>query len=300
MIKNKFILGVGAQKAGTTYLFGGIRENKSMFSNCPKEMHLLDKLFSDSKQSQIEKIEKELKDTNISKKSRLQLKRQKEFIQNPESYFDFFADQASNIGITHVGESTPAYSTLNQEQLKYIRDNLKAKGFEIKIIFMLRDPFERVSSTCRMALKREFKKDIKNLEAILQKDPYYLKQFISQDQFEEKLKSTYSNEFNKNRTCYEKTIENLQNIFTDDEIFIDFFEDMFNDKFKLKISQFLELDDLVLKTNNIRNITPKFEPIKESLKSEIINYYKNTYIYIKQKYPLKAIKCWKGSYEILN
>tara|TARA_A100001011_G_C14271449_1_gene827166 strand:- start:769 stop:1671 length:903 start_codon:yes stop_codon:yes gene_type:complete len=300
MVKNNFILGVGAQKAGTTFLFGGIRQSKSMFSKCPKEMNILDNLHSDLKQNKIENIEKELKKTNLSKESSFQLKRRRDFIKNPERYFDFFADKASEKGITHVGEFTPSYSSLNQEQLKYIRDNLKARNFEIKIIFMLRDPFERISSMCRMGIKRRFKKNHKNLEELLIKDPYYLKKFISQEQFEEKLKLTYSKEWNKKRTCYEKTIENLENIFAHDEIFIDFFEDMFNDKFKQKISRFLELHDIILESNEIRNITPKFEPIKESLKSEIINYYKNTYLYIKQKYPLKAINLWKASYEILN
>ena len=75
---------------------------------------------------------------------------------------------------------------------------------------------------------------------------------------------------------------------------------MFDDKFGQKISEFLELDDIVLETNKIRNITPKFDPVKESLRAEIIDYYKNTYIYIKQKYPSKALKFWKSSYEILN
>ena len=300
MVKNTFILGVGAQKAGTTYLFGGIRESKSMFSKCPKEMRILDNLDSNSKQNTIENIEKELKNTNLSKKSSFQLKRRRDFIKNPEKYFDFFADKASKKGITHVGEFTPSYCSLNKEQLKYVRDNLKARDFEIKIIFMLRDPFERVSSMCRMGIKRKFKKDHKNLEELLRKDPYYMKKFISQEQFERRLKSSYSKDWMQFRTCYEKTIENLQNMFKEDEIFIDFFEDMFNDNFKLKISRFLDLDDLVLQSNKIRNITPKFEPIKESLKSEIINYYKTTYLYIKQKFPDRAINLWKASYEVLN
>ena len=104
---------------------------------------------------------------------------------------------------------------------------------------MLRDPVERVISMCRMGLKRKFKKDIKDLEKILIKDPYYLKKFVSQEQFEKKLKSDYSQKFNKTRTCYEKTIENIQNKFSDDEIFIDFFEDLFDDNFGKKISEFL-------------------------------------------------------------
>ena len=58
---------------------------------------------------------------------------------------------------------------------------------------------------------------------------------------------------------------------------------MFNNKFGQKISEFLELDDIIFDTNKIKNITPKFDPVNESLRSEIINYYKNTYIYIKQK-----------------
>lgn len=92
------------------------------------------------------------------------------------------------IGKTHFGDFTPSYSKLNQKQLKYIRDNLKARGFKIKIIFMFREPIERVISMCRMDIKREFKKNIKDLEKILKKDPYYLKKFVSQEQFENKLK----------------------------------------------------------------------------------------------------------------
>ena len=113
MVKNKFILGVGAQKAGTTYLFKCIRKSKSVFTNNPKEMHIFDNSFFNSKKSKIEEIEKELKETNLSNKSRLKLKRQMDFIQTPERYFDFFADQASNTDITHFGEFTPSYCKLN-------------------------------------------------------------------------------------------------------------------------------------------------------------------------------------------
>ena len=94
MIKKIFILGVGAQKAGTTYLFSSILKSNSFFRGCPKEMDIFDHSFFDSKQSQIEKIEEQLKDNNFSKKSTLYFKRQKDLIQTPEKYFDFFADKA--------------------------------------------------------------------------------------------------------------------------------------------------------------------------------------------------------------
>ena len=147
-----FILGVGAQKAGTTWLARQL-EKTSFFSNAGiKEFHIFNKLFTNANSKK--NPYKFIKKANINAIIKRRYKKGREPLisprvamrLSPSAYFDFFDYlYLRQPDISHVGDITPAYSTLSSKTFSLIRDGLIAKNFQTKIIFLMR-------GTCRTRL----------------------------------------------------------------------------------------------------------------------------------------------------
>ena len=133
MTRPTFLLGVGAQKSGTTWLWRAI--NQQSFSNMgfTKEYHIWDARNSElSKQFRLT----EQKINTPQQKTRLEMQRDpKAYVKNFQSLVD---DQK-----TLTGDITPAYAFLDEETFREIRELLEKAAFEIRVIFLMRDPVER-------------------------------------------------------------------------------------------------------------------------------------------------------------
>ena len=103
-----FILGIGAQKCGTTWLEAQLTKT-SFFSNGGiKEFHIFNKLHRETS------IDSKLK--NRRKKGHENLLNLREIMRlSPEFYFNHFDYlYRKDTDISHVGDITPAYSILNK------------------------------------------------------------------------------------------------------------------------------------------------------------------------------------------
>ena len=83
------------------------------------------------------------------------------FLSDQKYYYDYFDDLwNSSPKITTVGDITPSYSGLDSKTLNSIKENLQARGFTIKLLFLMRDPLERIWSACRMTARNNKNKTI--------------------------------------------------------------------------------------------------------------------------------------------
>lgn len=108
-------LGIGAQKAGTTWLFMNLSKHKDIEFPSGKELHFWNKIHNKS-------------DADLA------------------NYLSLFSDETSS----KKGEITPAYAIIEKEiieQIHQVNDRLR-------IIMILRNPIERAWSSALMALKR--------------------------------------------------------------------------------------------------------------------------------------------------
>lgn len=160
MANNKtFLLGVGCQKGGTTWLHSQLMNYENVDMGFCKEYHHFDTLylpspFSVIKQSRIKALEFQLikRPEEVPSQNIL---RHLLFLKDENSYYEYFNNLwSSDDKISIVGDITPSYSALRSEHFSIIKEKLEYFGFSVKVIFLMRDPVERIWSSVRMKKKR--------------------------------------------------------------------------------------------------------------------------------------------------
>jgi len=220
-----FVLGVGAQRAGTSWLNTYLSSHPCVFMSEIKELHYFDALWSESHRLHYQnKFTLALKRlTSASAGPRLSpaattqdmralTDRLAMFADGDEAYVDYFRRRVAPHH-THFGEITPAYSLLPVESFLHIRSLFA----NIKVIFLMRDPVQRIYSPLR---KREALSKQKANEAFL---------------------AALSNPAMVDRTLYDVTIANLRNVFPAEFLFFGFYETLFCDASIRSLCEFLGL-----------------------------------------------------------
>lgn len=107
-------LGIGAQKAGTTWLYEMLRLHPDIAFPAGKEVHFWDQRHS----------------------------------RGVEWYKSLFRPTDSSS--RKMGEITPAYATLPEHRIRECREHYP----DLRLIYLIRNPIERAWSSAKMALKR--------------------------------------------------------------------------------------------------------------------------------------------------
>ena len=243
-------LGIGAQKAGTSWLWKNLRQHPEVWTPPIKELHYFDRsrqypspnhLTLDHPCQRIKNKrhrQQIVKDMQRSLECLQQgdwqtahwLMRYRLGIYNDQWYLSLF--QANRFKVT--GEITPAYSMLSAEDVKKISQLLP----DLKLIFLIRNPVDRAWSHVRHEVKRNTFKEIDNIEKI--------KQVI--DQPGQVMRSDYL-----------KTLKNWKKHFPEHNFFIGFFDEILISPTNLleRISNFLAIEPSFFQANLLfQNILP--------------------------------------------
>lgn len=280
MSKKVFILGVGCMKGGTSWLHRQLIKHSSVDMGFAKEYHVFDGLYLKACRSFLDRKLNELECLITSKQlmtSNPDLLRHIDFYRDTNNYFDYFdclfhKSKSTNI----VGDITPSYSGLPKEAFQLIKSQLENRGFRVKVIFIMRDPLERCWSQVRMR------------RIAMGSSPE--KEFLSE---QDQLLRLYKSEKFQLRTRYEITIANLEATFDPDDIFYCPFENLFQLQTIENIESFLGISGLNADFQQKVNVSPKNEPhINEEISSNIVNFYKDTYLFCDKKFGLN--KVWNG------
>jgi hypothetical protein len=140
-----FLLGVGAQKAGTSWLHDQLHRRSDADFGFLKEYHVFDAL-------ELERF------ASFRPKRPTPLKwrtwRRARFIAHPERYFDYFASRLKPTQIRLTGDITPSYAGLSAESYQHIQQAFAQRGVKTRAVFIMRDPVERFLSQQRMQLRK--------------------------------------------------------------------------------------------------------------------------------------------------
>lgn len=284
-----FILGLGAQKSGTTWLhqqlthspdtnMGELKEYKALRN---QETTIIKQIKSWRKDNK--KLFKALgKNTNPSFSEFLQLtSSQKQILMTIKNkyYFQYFqsiAEESDTIKAT--GDISPHYSVLNQRTLRRAKKKLEKYGFDVKLIYLMRDPVERVWSQLRMIRRKQTNRLICNHAT----EAESLEAYFAIDRF-------------ARNTRYEKTVTVIEKVFDPADIFYDFYENLFNESTLSRLSQFLQitLSDPAFKTKI--NASPKNEELSLELREKIANEYKDTYTKMIKKFGHPLYDFWPNA-----
>ena len=287
-----FILGVGAQKCGTTWLYDQLKADKVVNMGFRKEYHVLDSIENPKQhngfrekyiQNALDLHKKGRLGKNLSNKMRGCAKHSLmlAFIDNVENYFNYFdylylKDDQTQV----VGDITPNYALLKPKTFQLLKNGLEKRGFSIKVFFLMRDPVERLWSSARMR-KRKMQGPEKE----------------SFDEFDFLSSCAESSEQDL-KTRYEVTIKNLEKVFSIADIYYGFYEELFSDSSYQKIKKFLGAQLKPFNATHIANASPKQLALPKPLKLKIIERYQPTYDFIRRRHGKSMLNLWQG-YQLL-
>jgi hypothetical protein len=152
-------LGIGAQKSGTTWLMNKLRQHPEVWTpSRMKEVHYFDVLYLGvNKESRLKImrrkykkiLKKESRANVLTRDRRLYLKK----AYDPHSAFtdEWYRDIFSIATDRIKGEITPLYCALGKRGISHIRELMP----DVKLIYIIRDPYDRAMSSLRMQLDRD-------------------------------------------------------------------------------------------------------------------------------------------------
>jgi len=162
MAQATLLFGIGAAKAGTTWLYRYLAAHPQVRLPAVKELHYFDTSETGKFDRQIARMQKEkarrtgrlpTNDARLDKRLRREIRaydRWLDVIAEPSdaAYVDFLTDGAGDARV--VGDITPAYATLSQATLTRMAGLAPVTRF----IYLMRDPLDRLWSNIRMAAAR--------------------------------------------------------------------------------------------------------------------------------------------------
>jgi hypothetical protein len=161
-VQKTFVLGCGAQKAGTTWLHDHLARNPAADFGAVKEYHVFDALELPELAHVLERRDPSLLHRPKAYLRYLLHNRRlprdealRRRLRDPEAYVAYFADLAARDGITLTGDITPEYAGLSDRTLADIRSRFARRGLRTRALFLMRDPVERCLSAIRMYRGRD-------------------------------------------------------------------------------------------------------------------------------------------------
>ncbi|APB98209.1 sulfotransferase domain-containing protein [Polynucleobacter asymbioticus] len=287
MTSKTFLLGVGAPRCGTTWLFKFLSRYSQIDFGFKKEYHIFDSVHVDQFEHFSAKRIHRNENKNITvfeKKYFDELELLKSMELNHDNYFEYFSKILSNEKISIAGDITPTYCGLPVNILQLIKQNFKDRGIAIKVVFTLRDPVEKIYSEARLAIK------FKSLQG---------KRLTEDISTMEVLKQRLKADTPKCTTEYSEIVQKLTSVFTPDELYLGLYEIMHTKTEVNRLCHFLELQPSYDLLDTKVNAAPEIAGLvlEKELRKSIALAYAKEYVFAQQLFPnynLSAL--WKNTF----
>ncbi len=232
-----FLTGVGAQKAGTTWLANYMRKHPDIFMSPIKEMHFWDTKFYEGDEApfdwrfRVRVAELHLRQeagVELTKQGQIRLENLTERVAigtDADAYFEFFARRAGSKEVW--AEFTPSYSMLD----RHVFSAMAGISQQTRFVFLMRNPADRYWSHVRYVAQERPEIDcIGEFNAGFNRPEYQL------------------------RSDYARTIRELLAAVPRANIFFEFQECLFQEASIRRFCDFL----------SVRYFAPNFMPKKET------------------------------------
>ena len=282
-----FLLGVGAQKAGTTWLHKYLARSPQCAPGYRKEYHVFDSRDLPSEEWMRDRILGMAHD-ELEKARRgepadpVQLHRASMYV-DPEYYYDYFAGLLrSRPKIRLTGDVTPDYALLPVERFADIKASFRKRRIRTVGVFLMRDPVDRIWSQIRMQQGRRPERFPESAEMMVPKlfdDPLYA-----------------------SRSQYEHTIRNLDAVFDPDQLWFGFYEQLFDEETVRDICRFLGVDYHEPDFGKMANVSAAktVEALPDDVVRTVATHLRETYQVVAERFPdTDLTKIWPSSRFVL-
>lgn len=252
------IFGIGAQKAGTTWLYEYFKRHPDVYVSPIKEIHFFDSVYRkdffgyidyeklNSLRQFINKVNHDSLFHNDKLKERLSALSDWVLIHNSQNkYENFFKQRLS--GEKYSCDITPSYSMLNFLGFKAIKNTAN----EVKIIFIISNPVDCFWSALKMADRTGYAKKDTDFSSALSCLGYIL------------------------RGDYMRTYQEIVNIFNSDEIILLFYEDLHKESSIKKLCRFLDISEEIYNISYV-NADMKREPLNLIRREQAYHSFRDT------------------------
>lgn len=255
-----FLLGLGAQKAGTTWLHDHFRRHPLADFGLAKEYHVFDALHVHEAQIRERFLQRRIRAVTdppagvaVTDRDRQLLR----FLGDTRHYFDYFAHLLRpSSGKCLTGDVTPSYAGLPAEVLADIRAQLLQRGFEVRVLFLMRDPVERCISAVRFGLRRDG--------------------LVGADEAEV-LRAVYASEGYELRTRYDRTMAAMEQVFPAHERLLMFYEELFTEGSMRTVTDFLGVPWVPPDFERRLNVSRNGQSVDEGLRLDVFRHYAPVY-----------------------
>lgn len=209
-----FVLGVGAQKSGTSWMHNYLRGHAQVTGTRIKELHFFDAwLLQDGNNLRrfwnhtfglrlVEQLRKSPKERD--KQLFKALLDRMRMIDDPVEYFHHF-ERIATPEINVLTETTPEYALLDEESLTRVRDEFRARELNLRVVYLMRDPVARARSF------------------VLNQAPHRASGTPA-----ERLEKVLSGREDLDHGRYDLTLPRLERVFGEENVFTSFYEDFFD------------------------------------------------------------------------
>jgi len=274
-----FMLGVGAQKAGTSWLYNYLSDHPQVGLPNAKELHFFDarampELFGSfdvralkALSAITERAERPVPRLIMKDLQKLDRAR---MVGEDRAYLDLFSRLDPDTPV--VGEITPSYTALTEEHFRQIRAFLESAGLHVKPVMLLRDPIERLYSAVRMKIR-----DTKATGTVSAP--------------ETALKRLHTDAVTA-RSRYDKTIAALDAAFGPDGVHYEFYETLFNDEAIARICAWLRIDHHPAEFGEVRNASPREDDLTPEHRAALRAELAPVYDFCRARFPGRIPEAW--------
>lgn len=268
----KFILCLGIQKSGTTWLHSYLSSSKNFTSGFAKEYHIFDFKYSPVQRRKIRHSTSNFKTAFTSPLVYAQTALMRNF---DTFYYQYFKGLLKD-GKTVTGDITPSYSCLDVKVLKEIDMTFAAIGVEVVPVILFRDPFYRCKSSVQMNFAGN-------------KSHVGFQQSISD--FNMALLEYHTSEHSKLRADYVSTLLHAEQAFGE-RLGIFFYEELFTEANVKRLSHICGVEE------NLGFISKKVHAAEQNFdvdsETELVvrEYFSDQYKYFHERFPQTKM-LWK-------
>lgn len=281
-----FLLGVGAQKAGTTWLHKYLAASPQMARGYRKEYHVFDSSdLSDEpwRGRNLDMAQAELDKLRAREAADPAHLHRAAMIADPEFYFDYFTGLVrSRPRFRLTADVTPEYADLSAERFASIRDGFARRRVRTVSVFLMRDPVDRIWSQIRMQEgRRPARFD------------------VPADQMVERL---YDDPNYERFTRYERTLTRLEKVWERDELHYGLYEDLFREEEVRAICALVGIEFREPDFGKVANVSSgkAVEALPDAVVQRVATHFADTYHAVAERFPDKDLAAlWPSSRFVL-
>lgn len=279
-----FILGVGAQKAGTTWLWNYLHERSDSDMGMVKEYHVLDVLFTPGITDHGAKRARQLQALGwfhrfLPASRQATAWRLHRMERNLENYFDYFQGLLRKSGIRITGDITPSYAALPVAALSEVKQGFAARGIAVKVVFLMRDPAERTLSATRRHREK-------------------YPEHCPPGELEEIMQALCRTEEYEARARYEKTLACIEQVFAPEDTFLCLYENLFTPASIERLCACLGVPTVKGRFDERVNSAGDRMALSPTLRRELLKFYRSTIQGVAARMGSTAVEAaWPGALE---